>query len=315
MVDGLADFGAGGTNERGGCHDVDGFCDAADLEGDVDARILRDVDYVVGGDRVAEALLFHLNPVGSRGESGRSVVAMSVSPKVPDDAGILVHDSHGRIGNGGFGSVRDGADETARDGLAESRRQDGNEQGENLHGYPSSDKVLVSLTLTICGMQGLRRKLCGLRYADSMAPDWIAALDLSDGDLRVVLASFEETHPFHKVPAYAFRLVHRETGEDMGHLNLRVGRTPHVERYAGNIGYSVHEPFRGHRYAMRAVQLMVPVARRLGIDPIWITCDPENGASRRTLELAGAEFVEIVDVPPDCGIYKSNHPRKCRYRL
>jgi tagatose 1,6-diphosphate aldolase len=54
----------------------------------------------------------------------------------------------------------------------------------------------------------------------------------------------------------------------------------------------------------------------VGIDPLWITCDPDNAASRRSLELAGAEFMEVVDVPEDCGIRKyGGKLRKCRYRL
>jgi hypothetical protein len=48
---------------------------------------------------------------------------------------------------------------------------------------------------------------------------------------------------------------------------------------------------------------------------LCIICDPENAASNRTLELVDAEFVETVDVPSDCIIFKSGHPRKCRYRL
>ena len=48
----------------------------------------------------------------------------------------------------------------------------------------------------------------------------------------------------------------------------------------------------------------------------WITTDPENRASRRSLELAGAQFVEIVDVPMNCGIrIYGGKTRKCRYRL
>jgi tagatose 1,6-diphosphate aldolase len=148
-----------------------------------------------------------------------------------------------------------------------------------------------------------------------MVPEWLSAEDLTDGELGLALVSFVEVHPLHKVPAYAFRLVHGPSGEDAGHINLRVGHTSHVERYAGHIGYSVMERHRGHRYAARAVRLLLPLARRLGLDPVWITCDPENTASRRTLEIAGAEFVEIVDVPADCAIFKSEHPRKCRYRL
>ncbi|HUB29383.1 MAG TPA: GNAT family N-acetyltransferase [Terracidiphilus sp.] len=139
--------------------------------------------------------------------------------------------------------------------------------------------------------------------------------ELSDGDLRLVLSEMAD-HLYHKVPTFFFRMVSSLTGVDVGQINLRVGSTPHLERYAGHIGYSVGEPFRGRHYAARSLKLLLPLARRLGLDPLWITCDPENAASRRSLELAGAEFVEIVEVPADCGILKyGNRPRKCRYRL
>jgi len=94
-----------------------------------------------------------------------------------------------------------------------------------------------------------------------------------------------------------------------------VGSTPQVELYAGHIGYLVHEPYRGHKYAARSVRLLVPLARNHGLDPIWITCDPDNVASRRTLEFAGAQLVEIVKVPESCVIHQNGHPYKCRYRL
>jgi tagatose 1,6-diphosphate aldolase len=57
------------------------------------------------------------------------------------------------------------------------------------------------------------------------------------------------------------------------------------------------------------------MARELGLDPLWITCDPENIASRRTCELAGARLVDVVDVLEACIIRRSGHPRKCRYLL
>lgn len=110
-------------------------------------------------------------------------------------------------------------------------------------------------------------------------------------------------------------MMHAESSEELGSIRLRNGSTVHVERYAGHIGYAVHEAHRRHHYAARSVRLLVPLARRLGLDPLWITCDPENAASRRTLEIAGARFVEIVDVPADCAIFQTGHPRKCRYRI
>jgi predicted acetyltransferase len=138
--------------------------------------------------------------------------------------------------------------------------------------------------------------------------------ELRDEDLELVLAAFAP-HPVHKVPACQFRMVHTVAREELGTVNLRIGSSRHIELFAGHIGYAVHPSHRGHRYATRSIRLLVPLARRLGIDPLWITCDPENRASRRTLELAGAELVEIIDVPEDCVIWQTGHPRKCRFRL
>ena len=137
---------------------------------------------------------------------------------------------------------------------------------------------------------------------------------LVDRDLTLCCTDLSP-HPIHKVPCYNFEMLHTDTSVQLGWLRLRTGSTSHIERYAGHIGYQVEPEHRGRHYAARAVRLIVPFARRLCIDPLWITCDPENLASRRTLELAGAEFVEIVDVPEDCVIFQTGHPRKCRYRL
>lgn len=143
----------------------------------------------------------------------------------------------------------------------------------------------------------------------------VRPLEMRHGDLELRLADYS-LHSFHRVPTYFFRMMSGFSAHELGTINLRVGSTVHIERYAGHIGYGVHPQYRGHHYAARSVMLLLPLARRLGIDPMWITCDPENGASRRSLEIAGAEFVEIVDVPPDCGIRKyGGKLRKCRYRL
>jgi predicted acetyltransferase len=137
---------------------------------------------------------------------------------------------------------------------------------------------------------------------------------LRDEDLELELIEYG-FQKVHKVPAYHLRMVHRHTREELGRIRLRIGSTPHIERYAGHIGYTVHPQHRGHHYAARSLLLLLPFARELKLDPLWITCDPENIASRRTLERVGAEFVEIVDVPVDCVIHQNGHPRKCRYRL
>jgi tagatose 1,6-diphosphate aldolase len=100
-----------------------------------------------------------------------------------------------------------------------------------------------------------------------------------------------------------------------GGINLRVGHNHNLETYLGHIGYNVYPPARGRRYAQRAVQLLLPLARRHGINPVWITCNPENIASRRTCEAAGGRFVETVPLPRDHTLYARGERQKCRYRF
>jgi predicted acetyltransferase len=85
--------------------------------------------------------------------------------------------------------------------------------------------------------------------------------------------------------------------------------------YRGHIGYSVEPGYRGHHSAARSVRLLVPLAAAHGLNPVWITCDPDNLASRRTCELAGAELVEIIDIPTNEEMYQRGVRQKCRYRL
>jgi tagatose 1,6-diphosphate aldolase len=147
------------------------------------------------------------------------------------------------------------------------------------------------------------------------AVEALRPLELRNGDLELRLSDYS-VHSFHRVPTYSFKMLSQQSEQELGQINLRIGSTPHLELYAGHIGYGVNRAHRGHHYAARSVMLILPLARRCGLDPVWITCDPENIASRRSLEIAGAEFVEIVDVPPNCGIRRfGGKLHKCRYRL
>jgi len=85
--------------------------------------------------------------------------------------------------------------------------------------------------------------------------------------------------------------------------------------YLGHIGYHVEPAYRSRHLAARSCRLSLPLARRHGLHPLWMTCNPDNWASRRTCELAGARLVETVDLPPNNPIYLSGELRKCRYRL
>jgi tagatose 1,6-diphosphate aldolase len=124
-----------------------------------------------------------------------------------------------------------------------------------------------------------------------------------------------------RVPSYSFWMRLRDLPRRpaplriAGGCTLRVGRTDGIELYYGNIGYHVYPPARGRRYAERACRLLIPLFRRHGQRTLWITCGPENVASRRTCERLGMEFLGIVPVPTDDPLFERGEREKCRYRL
>ena len=107
----------------------------------------------------------------------------------------------------------------------------------------------------------------------------------------------------------------RPAGASRGRINLRNSHAELVERYAGHIGYEVYEAFRGRKLALRAVEMLKPLAFRLGLNPLWITCDPDNQASRRICELAGGELVEQIAIPETSLMHAGGAREKCRYRV
>ena len=118
------------------------------------------------------------------------------------------------------------------------------------------------------------------------------------------------------VPAYEFAMRPVGQNTNMGNISLRIGNDENLEKYAGHIGYNVTPTYRGNRYAARSCQLILPLALCHGINPIWITCNPDNIASRRTCEIVGARFVETVEVPRKFyHLYQKSDRIKRRYRI
>jgi predicted acetyltransferase len=140
--------------------------------------------------------------------------------------------------------------------------------------------------------------------------------DLSDGELQLRLTECVPAEvSTWGVPAYLFEMRHRDMGDYMGRIRLRVGWNETIIKYAGQVGYAVEPAFRGHHYAERACRLILPVARQFGLKELWITCQPDNSASRRTLERLGAQFVQIIDVPPEYPLDAGQLRQKACFRL
>ena len=84
---------------------------------------------------------------------------------------------------------------------------------------------------------------------------------------------------------------------------------------SGQIAYTVFPPWRGRGYGTEAVRLLCREARRRGMTGLTATCRPENAASRRTLEKAGARLAGIRRVPPAHPLRRAGCDRLCAYVL
>jgi len=84
---------------------------------------------------------------------------------------------------------------------------------------------------------------------------------------------------------------------------LRIGYTDGLY-YGGQIGYDVHEEYRGHGYAGQACLLLAPVAKAHKMEKLLITNDIKNLASKRVCEKIGTRFIREARLPEWSDLYK-----------
>lgn len=132
--------------------------------------------------------------------------------------------------------------------------------------------------------------------------------------VRLRLTRITPSDPDHgRVPAEFYDILVGD--EAVGTIRLRIGNTPHIVLFGGHVGYLVQERHRGQGYASAALLEPRPVARQHGFEQLWITCRPDNFASRRTLEKAGAVFEEEITVPENTDLFARGDFVMRRYRL
>lgn len=100
----------------------------------------------------------------------------------------------------------------------------------------------------------------------------------------------------------------------VGRCDLRIGMNEELY-YLGNIGYSVFSEFQGNHYAMKACLLLFEEAKhKYHMEELIITCNPDNEASRRTLEKLNGNMLEVAQVPSDHYCYKIGDYYKCIFK-
>jgi predicted acetyltransferase len=75
--------------------------------------------------------------------------------------------------------------------------------------------------------------------------------------------------------------------EFLGRVQIRHRLTDRLREVGGHIGYDVRPSARRRGHATAMLRATLPMARALGIERALITCDTENGASRKVIEANG----------------------------
>jgi predicted acetyltransferase len=95
----------------------------------------------------------------------------------------------------------------------------------------------------------------------------------------------DSARPPGQVPATTLWWV--DGAEYLGRIAVRHRLTPQLLELYGHIGYDVRPAARRRGHATAMLAAMLPVARRLGIDPALVTCEHDNLGSRTVIERNG----------------------------
>ncbi len=101
-------------------------------------------------------------------------------------------------------------------------------------------------------------------------------------------ATPDAPRPSHHVAQSTWWLV---DGEDyLGRISFRHRLNDWLRERGGHIGYEVRASARRQGHATTMLRAVLPHVAALGVDPVLLTCDDTNVASRKVIEGAGGEF-------------------------
>ena len=97
-------------------------------------------------------------------------------------------------------------------------------------------------------------------------------------------------------------------GRFAGRISIRRELTPALRVEGGHIGYDTVPTFRGRGIATEMLRKALPIARKLGLREVLLTCNDTNAASIRVIEANGGVLVATKTLAPD-------RPSKRHYRI
>ncbi|MCX2969906.1 MULTISPECIES: GNAT family N-acetyltransferase [Streptomyces] len=76
----------------------------------------------------------------------------------------------------------------------------------------------------------------------------------------------------------------------LGRISVRHELTQRLLDWGGSVGYDVRPSARRRGHATAMLRAVLPHAAELGFDPVLVTCDHDNAASRTVIERCGGVF-------------------------
>lgn len=106
-----------------------------------------------------------------------------------------------------------------------------------------------------------------------------------------------ETVPEGLVPATQFLFVRKEDHALIGMIQVRHSFNEFLEKYAGNIGYSIRPSQRQKGYAKEMLGMTLPFCREIGLKKVLISCIDGNIGSEKTILANGGVYESTVYEP------------------
>lgn len=89
--------------------------------------------------------------------------------------------------------------------------------------------------------------------------------------------------PDNFVPATQFLLIREHDNKLVGMIQVRHSFNEFLEKYAGNIGYSVRPSERRKGYAKKMLELALPFCQEIGLTRVLVACIDGNIGSEKTI--------------------------------
>lgn len=96
------------------------------------------------------------------------------------------------------------------------------------------------------------------------------------------------------VPCTVYLAMENQSNRLVGMICIRHQLTSTLERFGGNIGYSVRQSERGNGYAVQMLQMALERCKEMGLHEVLLTCYKHNVASSKTMLRCGAKLQDEI---------------------